>query len=419
MIAAHLLRKYNPAEWGGTETALQRLCAGLHRHDVSSVVFCPEIPQRTADDPLVAAGCVVKRFRACVPVWGVSSAQRQQMVAVGGNLMSFDLIGALWREPGVAVVHAHTLGRIGAIGRMVARWRGLPFVCTTHGGVYDLPPALSLSLNARETQGWEWGRICGLLLRTRQLLSTADAVITCNPREAELMRERHPAQRVVVQPHGVPTEQFLADHRAAARKAFPALVGRTVLLAVGRIDAVKNQAWLIEQLPGLIHRHPMLLLVLAGASTDQDYTEALVKRIRELGLHSHVLLTGGLPPGDPSLIGLMQEARAVVLPSVSETFGLVILEAWAAGAAVISSRTSGAMSLIESRHTGLLFDLSRPDEFHAGIDLLWTDVALTARLAASGRRRAVADFDTTVFARRMKQLYENLIEEKYAHRHSA
>ena len=74
-------------------------------------------------DPLVEAGCVVKRFHACVPIWGITATQRRQMVAVGGNLMSFDLISALWREPELAVVHSHALGRIGdplAIPALVA-----------------------------------------------------------------------------------------------------------------------------------------------------------------------------------------------------------------------------------------------------------------------------------------------------------
>jgi glycosyltransferase involved in cell wall biosynthesis len=131
------------------------------------------------------------------------------------------------------------------------------------------------------------------------------------------------------------------------------------------------------------------------------------------------LLAGGLPPGDPRLIGLLQEAQAVVLPSISETFGLVILEAWAAGTPVISTRTSGARSLIEHGKTGLLFELSQPQEFHASVNELWSDPAMALRLVAGGRKRVIADFDTWVLADRMKQLYENLIEEKHALCHSA
>jgi starch synthase len=419
MKVAHLLRKYNPAEWGGTETALYGLCDGLRQSGVNSVVYCPSIPTGAGRDPLTEAGCVVKRFHACVPIWGIAPEKKRQMVAVGGNLMSFELIRALWREPGLAVIHSHAMGRIGAIGRMVARRRGLPFLFTAHGGLYDLPDPLKQSLNASAATGWEWGKLCGLLLRTRRLPSEADAIITCNGREAALIRERHPGQQVVVQPHGVPVKLYQPDHRAAACAAFPRLLGRDMLLAVSRIDAVKNQSWLVEQMPELTRRHPKLLLVLAGAATDQSYAEALVRRIGRLGLEQNVLLTGALPPGDPRLIGLMQEARAVVLPSVSETFGLVILEAWAAGTAVVSTRTSGASGLIEHGKTGLLFDLDRPKKFHARVNELWSNPATAVRLAAEGRRRVIADFDTGALAARMKHLYETLIEKKYALRNPA
>ncbi|MCD6052699.1 MAG: hypothetical protein K0Q55_4121, partial [Verrucomicrobia bacterium] len=43
MRVAHVLRKYNPAEWGGTETALQRLFNSLRHHQINSVVYCPKI----------------------------------------------------------------------------------------------------------------------------------------------------------------------------------------------------------------------------------------------------------------------------------------------------------------------------------------------------------------------------------------
>jgi starch synthase len=414
MNIAHVLRKYNPAEWGGTETALHRLCDGLQQGGVRSLVYSPSLPNPgpAAPDPLAEVGCVMRRYEACVPIWGLPEEKRRQMVAVGGNLMSFELLRSLWREPGLSVIHAHTMGRIGSIGRVVARRRRLPFVFTTHGGVYDLPPTLKAQLNAPLTEGLEWGKLCGLLLQSRRLLDDADAIITCNEREAELMRRHHPSRRVVVQPHGVPARLYAVDQRPAAWAAFPRLSGRTVLLALGRIDAVKNQSWLIGQMPALIRRHPRLLLVLAGAVTDAGYAADLEREITRLGLGWHVLLTGGLPPADPRLIGLLQEARAVVLPSVSETFGLVILEAWAANTAVIASRTTGATSLIEEGKTGFLFDLDQPEAFHAAVDRLWFDPDWRGRLACAGRQRVWADFDTRVLAERMRRLYENLIEEK-------
>ena len=143
MRVAHILRKYNPAEWGGTETALERLFDGLCP-SVTPVIYCPRLKKGCANgtrDPFTEHGYSLKRFRACVPVWGLSKRERTQMVSVGGNLFSFDLVPALWREPGVAIIHSHALGRLGGIGLTIAKRRHLPFVVTIHGGFLDLPPA--------------------------------------------------------------------------------------------------------------------------------------------------------------------------------------------------------------------------------------------------------------------------------------
>lgn len=413
MHVAHLLRKYNPAEWGGTETVIQQLFDGLRRHGVNSVVYCPALDSPPVGDPLADAGCEVKRFRACVPVIGISSAKRRQMIAVGGNLLSFDLLQTLWSEQRFTIIHSHTLGRIGGVGLTIARRRKLPFVLTIHGGVYDLPESMRQAFST-PMQGWEWGKIFGMLVRARHVLNEADAVITCNPREAELIKERHPGRRVMIQPHGVPARVYQVDHRAAALAAFPAINDRAVILSLGRIDPVKNQSWLVGQLPALLRRRPNLLLVLAGACTDEAYGTLLERQVRELGLERHVLITGKLPPADPRLIGLLQWARTCVLQSISETFGLVILEAWAAGTPAISSRTSGPSALIEHGRNGWLFDLDRPASFHDAIEAALDSEATRARVIAAGRERVVSDYDTAVLAGRMKELYRELYEEKYA-----
>jgi len=413
MRVAHVLRKYNPAEWGGTETALQRLFEGLQPEGVTPVIFFPRIDGNgTREDPFARAAYAMKRFRAFVPIFGLPKDEKQQHIAVGGNLMSFDLLPALWFERDVQVIHSHTLGRIGGIGLTVARRRNLPFVVTIHGGVLDLPAKLKQDFASGPDRGWEWGKIFGLLLNARHVLDRCDAILTCNPREAELMRQKYPGKRVQVQPHAVSTGTFEPDCRAAAQKAFPQLRGKKILLCVGRIDPVKNQSWLIEQLPTVLQRHPEALLVLAGACTDKHYGVQLLQRIQKLGLETHVLLTGGLPPGDPRLLGLFQEAGMVLLPSISETFGLVILEAWAAGAAPVSSRTSGARSVIQDGENGFLFDLEDPASFHQAVDALLTKEQLAKQFGARGKEYVKSEFDSRVLARRVKQLYDELIVEK-------
>jgi glycosyltransferase involved in cell wall biosynthesis len=421
MRVAHILRKYNPAEWGGTETAVERLFDGL-QPAVTPIIYCPRLEKngssrfgeasraRQFRDPLAERGYRIQRFRACVPVWGLSKQQRHQMISVGGNLLSFDLLRALWRERDLSVIHSHALGRLGGTALTVARRRNLPFVVTIHGGFLDLPETLRRQMHEPDYGGLEWGKVFGALLNSRRVVPEADAILTCNEREAALLKEKFPEKRIHVQAHGVPMKIFERDHREAAREAFPQIAGKKLILMVGRVDPVKNQSWVTERAPAILMKHPNVLIVFAGACTDPEYGCALEASIRKLGLQEKILMPGGFPPGDPKLIGLMQEAAAVVLPSVSETFGLVILEAWAAGAAVISSRTSGATALIRHAENGWLFDLENAQGFHEALDavLLQPDCA---RLAAEkGRELARAKYDTRVLAGQVRELYEQLSE---------
>jgi glycosyltransferase involved in cell wall biosynthesis len=170
----------------------------------------------------------------------------------------------------------------------------------------------------------------------------------------------------------------------------------------------------------MFRRHPSAMLVLVGACTDTAYGEQVNQQIRDLGLAERVLLTGGLPPADPRLVGLLQNSRALILPSVSETFGLIILEAWASGTTVISSRTSGPSSLIRHGENGFLFDLENPASFIGCVDEILNQSALTGQFAEAGRRVIADKHDANVLAGRMRDLYAQLIEEKkYAPCHSA
>ncbi len=392
--------------------AIQRLLQGLREHGVQTTVYCPRLRNgNPTPDPLAQSGFSVRRFNAFVPVLGLSQARKRQLIAVGGNLMSLDLVPSLWREKQLSVVHTHTLGRLGGIALTVARKRQLPFVVTIHGGVLDLPEKVQRSFNTGVERGWEWGKFFGLLFQSHRLFRDADAILTCNSSEAALLQKRFPDKRVLVQPHGVPTEIYRKDCRHSALDAFPAIQGRDVLLCLGRIDPVKNQGWLLEQAPKLLEKYPRLMLVLAGPCTDEPYGEQIQNRIRELGIAERVLLTGALPPNDPRVVGLLQVSRLLVLPSLSETFGLVILEAWAAGTCVASVRASGPTALVEHGSNGWFFDLERPESFHLAVEQTLADRARAEEMAERGRRVAER-YSVTALAGQLGKLYAHLVEEK-------
>lgn len=411
MQASHILRKYDPAQWGGTETALQRLMLGLQQNGVSSVVHAPQYDLEEGPDPLRDTGAKILRYRAFVPVLGISPAQREALVSWGGNLFSFELFWQLLAS-GSDVIHSHALNRLAGISLMAARTRGLPHVVTLHGGALDIPDEVHAKLTAPLKGGFEWGKILGALVRSRHVLKNTDAVFTCNPREAALLQQKYPRQRIIVQPHSVPASQYATDCRAAALKAYPQIAGRDLIIKVARLDPAKNLPWLVRQMPAIKRRHPRAMLVLVGAGTTRSVVEELHHEIARLGLGNDVLLTGGLASGSAELIGLIQSARLFVLCSSAEPFGIVILEAWAAGTPVLSSRVSGPASLIEHGRTGLLYDLDQPADFHSGIDTLMINNKLHRHLSTEALEHVRAEYDVASVAGRVARVYEELIDLK-------
>lgn len=410
MRTVHVLRKYNPSEWGGTETAVLQMTSGLREHGVESTIFCPELPEAPTRDPLAEAGNTIKRYRAFVPVAGISDEQRAQLVSIGGNLMSVDLLWYLFREP-ASIIHTHAMNRIGGIALTAAKFRRLPFVVTIHGGALDLPQKVKEQLAEPLKGGVEWGKVLGAPLRSRRVLPEADAILTCNKKEAALLEEKYPRKRILVQPHGVLLARFEQDCRETAQAAFPELRGSPYLLVLGRIDPVKNQGWVLEQFQEIARRHPNVRLVFAGACTEEQYGKSLKKDARRWGIEDRVTFAGALPPGDKRLTGLLQSSVALVVPSHSETFGLVILEGWAAQRAIISTTTSGAKDLVEEGVNGHLFDLADPAKFHANVDACLNNPNHAREIGCNGFRRA-QEFDTVRLAARVRDLYEELLKEK-------
>jgi glycosyltransferase involved in cell wall biosynthesis len=177
---------------------------------------------------------------------------------------------------------------------------------------------------------------------------------------------------------------------------------------------VKNQALLVDQHPAILDEHPDVHLFLVGPVTDAAHDAYVRERIDTLGIGHRVHLLGSLPSGDPRLIGLSQLAAASVLASRTETFGLVILEAWAAGSVVVASRTSGAVDLIRPDEDGFLFDVDDgPGYVEATLRAL-ADPARASAMGAEGKKRVIDTYDHAAVAKRIVDLYEEVRRRRCA-----
>jgi glycogen synthase len=188
---------------------------------------------------------------------------------------------------------------------------------------------------------------------------------------------------VVVVPGAVDAAAWSADDDtlANARRRWRSHDGPLVA-AAGRLEWEKGFTTLLRALPALRDRRPTLRTVIAGAGSYRHALEALLTDL------------GGLPvelPGRldrPELAGLMAVADVVVVPSRYEPFGLVALEAMAAGTCVVVTATGGLAEQVEDDVTGRVTGVGDVDGLAATLGELLDDRVLRDRLARAGRNAA-------------------------------
>src|SRR5690606_22996942 len=128
------------------------------------------------------------------------------------------------------------------------------------------------------------------------------------------------------------------------------------------------------------------VLVLAGDATpgDERYLESLHDIARAIGVEGRVRHIGSLER--PALARLLDAAEVVVVPSRSESFGLVPLEAAASGTPVVASRVGGLMESVVDGESGVLVDGRDPAEWAQVVGAILDDADLQLELGLAGRR---------------------------------
>jgi glycosyltransferase involved in cell wall biosynthesis len=131
-------------------------------------------------------------------------------------------------------------------------------------------------------------------------------------------------------------------------------------------------------------------------------------RIAELGLEQHLTLVPGLNNDDPLLTAAFHAADLFCLPSLHEPFGIVILEAWAAGLPVVASRIGGVPSFTVDGVDCLHSDPHDSSHLARQIDRLLRSPTLAQRLSAAGLHKARTEFDWAVISERLLRFYQSL-----------
>jgi len=241
------------------------------------------------------------------------------------------------------------------------------------------------------------------------VMDCSDAITASCVAEAKQLVELYGAapERVQLVPPGVIHAFFSPGDRAGARRALGiGLDGSPLLLFVGRIQPLKGLDVAVGALAAL-ERPDAQLVVVGGPSGADGPAEAAKAHALadELGLTNRI---HWVPPQPHHLLATYYRAADVcVVPSRSESFGLVALEAAACGTPVVAAAVGGLRTLVEDGTTGFLLDERSPDAFAAAIARLLADPRLAGAMGAAAAARA-RGYTWSTTAARLRRLYADL-----------
>ncbi len=404
MKIIHVPRRMTLKSWGGTESVVAALSSMQQRQG-----HAPEIHTSRALDPEPTGmiGTVpVHRHAHHYPWLQIDPRTRDQMDRVGGNLVSLELHRTLRRMKDANVFHLHTAKRMGGIVRAAARHHGVPYVVTLHGGLVGRTTA-PVSDEARvPAPKLEWGRALGWMVGSRRVLHDAAAVTYMAPEDGARLREMGISNAVHV-PNGVDAARFRFGDGARFRRRLGVAPEARLALCMGRIDPQKNQRGLLPVLAALTANHD-LHLALVGPVTDPDYAEAIDREATRLGIGHRVHRVGGIGAGSQELVDAYHAADVLTVPSIHEPFGIVILEAWAAGLPVVANRVGGIPHFARSGQDSLLVEPGDALGWHRALDATLAHGDAVKARTARARQRARTEFDWALIADRYLELYGEL-----------
>lgn len=372
---------------GGMNVYVRELVSALAQAGLACRVYVRRWDVDLPDEVEVEPGFDVVHVPAGPP--GATKEQLPETVEAFSRWVADDLV----RHPADVIHTNYWLS--GVAGQLIKEQTGLPLVTTFHT-LARVKAVLGDPEPERRARA------------EAEVMACADAVLANCTAEADQLQEFYDTSRdrIEIVPPGVEHAFFSPGSQAGARWALGTDVERPLLLFVGRIQPLKGVDVAVEAL-ARSERDDARLWIVGGASGSEGDRE--VARIERLIQDRDVVDRVEFHPPQPHhlLSTYYRAADVCLVPSRSESFGLVALEAAACGVPVVASAVGGLLTLVEHSRSGYLVDGRDPDDYAAWIDTILGDPVLARRLSVSAAGRA-RTYTWISSAARLRRLYQDL-----------
>lgn len=286
------------------------------------------------------------------------------------------------------IIHAHGYQVFTTDAALaVSKIKKIPLVLTLHGfprGFDKLTHRAHFNLIGKETLKW-----------AKKIISVSRMVAH------EFRVIGVPKEKIVIVPNGVDLEEYkqlpIGD---LFRKRLDIKENEKVVLTIGRLEEIKGFQYLIKALPSIIEEIGSTKLVIAGP--DFNYGAKLKKLAEETNVQDNVIFYGLI--NGKEKFEAFSAADIVAVPSLYEGFGMLLLEAMAAGKPLVATNTGAAPEIIQNGKNGILANLGNVEDLAGKIIKLLSDDQLMY-LISQESRKTVEAFDWERVSEHVHKLY--------------
>lgn len=303
------------------------------------------------------------------------------------------------------VIHTHHPVLLGQTAARRAHEMGLPLVFTFHTQYWEYTHYVPFPIEA--IQEFLKNRVHKWL---REYVQKCQHIIIPSESMRDFLVQEYGLHELyTVIPTGTNLEPFLKADGKALRKE-KGWEKETILISVGRLAPEKNWDTLLQAFAKVAPEHPKLRLVLIGDGPAKDGLQQLSS---DLGIARQVTFTGSLPFEEIPVY--LKAADVFTFASVTETQGLVTIEAMAAGLPVVAVDGSGTRDIMEHDKQGFLVE-NDPDALAEGIRKLLSDPQRIKRFSHNALKKAKT-FDVNMLGKKLVDVYQQAIEDKKENRY--
>ncbi|BDU49981.1 glycosyltransferase family 4 protein [Haliovirga abyssi] len=294
------------------------------------------------------------------------------------------------------IIHAETPFSLGLLGAYIAKKTGKPLVHTYHTLFPEYVHYLKLPKTGTKKMAESISAI---------YCNACNYIISPSNQVKEKLLEYGVKRNISVIPTGIDVCKFKNSKKIGIRKKLNIKEEEKVLIFVGRLGEEKNIDFLLDSLKLLKEKDDNIKLMLVG---DGPYREKLKNRCKELNIEENVVFAGYVQR--ENIAEYYRESDIFVFSSLTETQGLVVLEAMATGIPVVAVKASGVEDMVENGVSGFLTSLDEK-EFVEKIDLILNDEELYKEISKKSMEEAEKFTPENTFAK-MADIYIELSEKR-------